>query len=300
MHWLEEASASTVLPAPPPRRRGRELDNEGIIPVLARAVREVEAAAQRGRSSRRAAPSSRSSRCWRARSAPGSRPTRPSPRPSAPSSSSASTASARSSPRPRPATPPCSPCSPRTPSSPTPPATLKRDMLGAAGVEAAPEELAPPEPTTSPFDTERRVVPQSVISRQLANPFLAPDFSGAQPRAAAPARLATWELIGPLLGSFERASGGASSCMDLPEDSVAQGAAGPRADAAPGPGRRGRRGRPPHLPARRRARPRQDRPGAARGPGRQRLPAARRRPERRQDQLGARGRPLDAATARPP
>ena len=30
------------------RRRARDLDNEGIIPVLARAVREVEAGAQRG------------------------------------------------------------------------------------------------------------------------------------------------------------------------------------------------------------------------------------------------------------
>ncbi|MCW2756595.1 MAG: helicase domain protein, partial [Nocardioidaceae bacterium] len=31
-----------------PQRRVRELDNEGIIPVLARAVREVEGAVQRG------------------------------------------------------------------------------------------------------------------------------------------------------------------------------------------------------------------------------------------------------------
>ena len=30
------------------QRRVRDLDNEGIIPVLARAVREVEGAAQRG------------------------------------------------------------------------------------------------------------------------------------------------------------------------------------------------------------------------------------------------------------
>jgi hypothetical protein len=30
------------------QRRGRALDNEGIIPVLARAVREVETAVQRG------------------------------------------------------------------------------------------------------------------------------------------------------------------------------------------------------------------------------------------------------------
>src|SRR4051812_1706311 len=34
--------------APRNRRRVRDLDNEGIIPVLARAVREVEAAVQRG------------------------------------------------------------------------------------------------------------------------------------------------------------------------------------------------------------------------------------------------------------
>ena len=74
----------------------------------------------------------------------------------------------------------------------------------------------------------------------------------------------------------------------------------PRADAAPGAGRRGRGGRPPHVPARRRARSRQDRPGAARRPGRQRLPAAGRRAQRRQDQLGARGRAVDPARSRPP
>ena len=62
---------------PPPRgqRRARDLDNEGIIPVLARAVREVEAGAQRGPVRPSGARSSRSSPCWCARSAPGSRPT---------------------------------------------------------------------------------------------------------------------------------------------------------------------------------------------------------------------------------
>ena len=34
--------------APRNQRRARDRDNDGIIPVLARAVREVEAAAQRG------------------------------------------------------------------------------------------------------------------------------------------------------------------------------------------------------------------------------------------------------------
>jgi superfamily II DNA or RNA helicase len=55
-----------------------------------------------------------------------------------------------------------------------------------------------------------------VISRQLANPFLAPDFSAAPQRTAGPRRLAGWELIGPLLNSFERAGGGDAACMPLP------------------------------------------------------------------------------------
>ncbi|MGY1770940.1 DEAD/DEAH box helicase [Blastococcus sp. SYSU D00813] len=92
--------------------------------------------------------------------------------------------------------------------------TLKREMLREIGIEPEPEETAPPEPVAAPA-AERRVVPQSVISRQLANPFLAPDFSAVAQRPAAPRRLAGWELIGPLLSSFERA-GGAPACMDLP------------------------------------------------------------------------------------
>ena len=62
-------------------------------------------------------------------------------------------------------------------------------------------------------------MPQSVISRQLANPFLAPDFSAAPQRPATPRRLAGWELINPLLSSFERAGGGDSACMALPAPS---------------------------------------------------------------------------------
>src|SRR6185369_16535121 len=65
-------------------------------------------------------------------------------------------------------------------------------------------------------DPERQVVPQSVVSRQLANPFLAPDFSAVPQRTSRPRRLASWELLGPLLSSFERAGGGAPACMELP------------------------------------------------------------------------------------
>ena len=94
--------------------------------------------------------------------------------------------------------------------------SLKREMLRDLGIEPAPEEIAPAETATVPAGPERRVVPQSVVSRQLANPFLAPDFSAVPQRTSRPRRLASWELLGPLLSSFERAGGGAPACMALP------------------------------------------------------------------------------------
>jgi hypothetical protein len=94
--------------------------------------------------------------------------------------------------------------------------SLKREILRELGIEPAPEEIAPAEIATVPAGPERQVVPQSVVSRQLANPFLAPDFSAAPQRTARPRRLASWELLGPLLSSFERAGGGAPACMALP------------------------------------------------------------------------------------
>jgi superfamily II DNA or RNA helicase len=93
---------------------------------------------------------------------------------------------------------------------------LKRDMLLAAGSEV-PEEEPDEVDDGAAAVANKRVVPQSVVQRQLANPFLVPDFTAAQNRNAEPRRLATWELIGPLLSSFERASSGAVSCMTLPE-----------------------------------------------------------------------------------
>jgi hypothetical protein len=94
--------------------------------------------------------------------------------------------------------------------------SLKREMLRELGIEPAPEEIAPAETVSAPAGTERRVLPQSVVSRQLANPFLAPDFSAVPQLTSRPRRLANWELIGPLLSSFERAGGGAPACMALP------------------------------------------------------------------------------------
>ncbi len=91
---------------------------------------------------------------------------------------------------------------------------LRRELLESAGVEV-PEEPEPvPSESTAPV--KRRVVPQSVISRQLANPFLAPDPEAARQVQVRAHRLAGWELLGPLLRSFETAGSGASSCMVLP------------------------------------------------------------------------------------
>jgi hypothetical protein len=93
--------------------------------------------------------------------------------------------------------------------------SLKRDLLRGVGVEPEPEEVVVAEVAPAAA-TENRVVPQSVISRQLANPFLAPDFSAVPQRPPRPRRLGGWELLGPLLTSFERAGGGDAACMDLP------------------------------------------------------------------------------------
>jgi hypothetical protein len=95
--------------------------------------------------------------------------------------------------------------------------SLKREMLRELGIDPAPEEIAPAQAATAAAGSPRQVVPQSVTSRQLANPFLAPDFSAVPQPATRPRRLADWELLGPLLSSFERAGAGAPACMALPE-----------------------------------------------------------------------------------
>jgi hypothetical protein len=94
--------------------------------------------------------------------------------------------------------------------------SVKREMLRDVGIEPAPEETAPAQAPTASAVPERQVVPRSVISRQLANPFLAPDFSAVPQAAPRQRHLAGWELLGPLLSSFEQAGGGAPACLALP------------------------------------------------------------------------------------
>jgi hypothetical protein len=202
--------------APQNQRRGRGLDNEGIIPVLARAVREVEAAVQRGP----VAPSVRTKfqvvallvREERARvkaeeSSSEAKRVEQLKRLDGVATILAKTAARDTSLLALLAEDAVVSEAGRS---------LKRDMMKTGGVETAPDDVPPAEPATTTAATDRRVVPQSVVSRQLANPFLAPDFASARQSQPRPRRLAGWELLGPLFRSFEYASGGTSNGMALP------------------------------------------------------------------------------------
>jgi SNF2-related domain/Helicase conserved C-terminal domain len=99
---------------------------------------------------------------------------------------------------------------------------LQREMQLAAGLEPTlGNDVASPVAVTA-VPTEKKALPPSVVAAQLANPFLAPDFTLARPKVQG--RLVGWELIGPVLNAFEHPSPGASACMELPE---------PRATATP-------------------------------------------------------------------
>ncbi|TIC84495.1 DEAD/DEAH box helicase [Nocardioides sp. GY 10127] len=196
------------------QRRVRDLDNEGIIPVLARAVREVEGAAQRGpvngqgrmkfqvvallvreerarlKADTESSESQRNEQLKRLDgiatilAKTGTRDT---------SLLQLLAEDAEIGPDAR---------------------ALRREMMERAGLEV-PDEPAPVRRSTENGDAEhRRVTPPSVVARKLSNPFLVPDFSGVA-LTSRPRRLAGWELLGPLFRSFEY--GGASACMPLPE-----------------------------------------------------------------------------------
>ena len=95
---------------------------------------------------------------------------------------------------------------------------LRRDYLVASGQELAPDDLiiVDEAPDVSP-ETAKQVVPASVRQAQLANPFMAPDFAAYQkPQAAVEGRLLNWELMEPLFRSFEQGSGGGVASMELP------------------------------------------------------------------------------------
>jgi hypothetical protein len=95
---------------------------------------------------------------------------------------------------------------------------LQREMQRAAGLDPSPDdEVAAPRASIA-ARTEKKALPQSVVAAQLANPFLAPDFSQAGTKVQG--RLVGWDLIGPVLNAFEHPAPGASACMELPQPRV--------------------------------------------------------------------------------
>ncbi|MDT0156917.1 DEAD/DEAH box helicase [Microbacterium sp. ARD32] len=99
---------------------------------------------------------------------------------------------------------------------------MRRDWLLESGAELAPEELVitdvAPVRTTQVVPAalaEKQVTPPSVESRQLANPFLAPDLT-PRPASVPRRRLDGWELMGPLYKAFESGAGGGAATMELP------------------------------------------------------------------------------------
>lgn len=202
------------------RRQTRSVDNTGLIPILARKVREVEAAAQRGK----VAPSNRTKFLVVALLAREER-TRVKT-----STELADADRAEQLKRLDGIGSILAKTAARDPTlitllendAPISPVAqkLRRQYQTEAGIEVS-EEIAPaPAPVTlvSPELAERQVVPQSVKARQLANPFLAPDFSqGPQQKSPSHGRLSDWELLGPLFRAFEYGSGGQVASMDLPE-----------------------------------------------------------------------------------
>ncbi|WP_166870636.1 DEAD/DEAH box helicase [Salinibacterium sp. ZJ450] len=97
---------------------------------------------------------------------------------------------------------------------------LKRDLLLSAGVELSADELiVVTEPKPVDTQADKQVVPESVRQFARYNPFLAPDFSNVpdKPVENRSNRLGNWELIEPLFRAFEYGAGGGSAVMDLPE-----------------------------------------------------------------------------------
>ncbi|MFL6060690.1 MAG: DEAD/DEAH box helicase [Marmoricola sp.] len=95
---------------------------------------------------------------------------------------------------------------------------LIKEIKAAGGLEVLDEdeEVEPETEVKTDAPTERRVIPAAVRARQLANPFLVPDFTAAQRSRPRHSELARWELLGPLFRSFEEADSGAPACMALP------------------------------------------------------------------------------------
>lgn len=200
------------------RSKRKPMDDEGIIPVLARAVREVEAAASRGKVTAHnrikfqvAALLVREER-QRAKDDLGASPTERQEvlkRLDGLAAIMAKTAARDTS--------LIVLLAPEAKISDGA-KKMRRDFLLASGAELAPDDLIIVEEAHEvPAEVAKQVVPASVRQAQLANPFMAPDFAAYQKsQGVVEGRLLNWELIDPLFRAFEQGSGSGVATMDLP------------------------------------------------------------------------------------
>ena len=199
--------------------------DDDVIAVLARAVREVEAAAQRGRGDAVGAhevPGRRAAGC--ARSAPGSGPTGRSARPSRDRAAQAARRD-RDDPRarPPPATPSLLALLAEDAVVSDAARALTRDMLRGRRRRGRRPRRSPRREPAAAADRARAPGRAAVgdlpaAGQPVPRPRLLRRAAAAPPR---PRRLAGWELLGPLLRSFEQAGGGAPACMALPDADLA-------------------------------------------------------------------------------
>ncbi|MGI8393009.1 DEAD/DEAH box helicase [Leucobacter sp. W1038] len=200
--------------------RKRHTNNAGLIPLLARAVREVEASAQRGK----ATPANRTKfhviallmREERARVKTEEGLSDAERAETLKRLDGVASILAKTAARDTSLITMLEPAAPITEAT----RALKRKMMEQAGIDL-PQLVIEPEPVATyvpPELAERQVEPPGVDSRLLSQPFLAPDLSRTHTPTPV-VRLANWELLSPLLKSFEQGGGG-SACMDLPEAPV--------------------------------------------------------------------------------
>jgi SNF2 family DNA or RNA helicase len=199
------------------KNRRRHTHNEGIIPLLARAVREVEASAHRGKAS----PSGRTKfhviallmREERARVKTDETLSDGERAETLKRLDGVAAILAKSAARDTSLITLLEPTAPINEGT----RALKRKMLAQAGIELPEVEIEPEKKAgyVPPELAERQVEPAGIEGRMLSNPFLAPDLT-QRVKPTPVVRLANWELLGPLLKAFEQGGGG-SACMQLPE-----------------------------------------------------------------------------------
>ena len=99
---------------------------------------------------------------------------------------------------------------------------MRRDWLLESGAEVAAEDLiittekTTPDVAMTPELAEKQVLPVSVKARLRSTPFMAPVFTAPGTGSIPVVRLSNWELIQPLFKSFEQGAGGGSACMAMP------------------------------------------------------------------------------------